>query len=523
MSQISSVSGAAASSEALSSSFYVPASGPIGGIIQGYPATYTGYNVAENLSEINAYADGSSGYVGIILESAAQLGIGKIQYAGESVLMFAARSADALVPADIGKPMFLVGLTTLSLTRVASTDPLAGVLSFVDAGTGDFKILIEQDKPDAGGGGGYTSWTAEDDNANTQAVTNGYVLEFNGSNGIDTDASVANVMTLDLPSTTTDMVGFHYDSGTGKWKATEVGGFINTEILFDTDGILGFAGDSIIQSKATANFSYSDLRLVSTGNSGRANLWVAGTGANGGNIYFSEASVAGNFPLPSTYNSIQATTLINTNQSMILFTGIGTGQPVDSTTALCLSEGNSVQIGGTTTGSPLRTGKNLNTTAVYGGAENNTVSGLLAFSDGTLNGISSNGYVSGNRTTVTSDGTIATAAEWYLGAASTTGVNIDYYSQYRAYRLTCSYQNSTDGIYQTETITIISDLTTPTWALSDFLSTGAAASEILWDVDYVNPGGTSSVNYLRVRVYSSQAGKTVQLDISGQGIGGNLI
>lgn len=523
MSQVFSPGAAAADTEKLSSSFFVSNSGPVAGIIQGYPATYTGFNVGQNLPEIDAYADGSSGYVGIIEVSAARLGTGKIQYAGESVLMFAARSADALVVGDIGKPMFLVGLTSLSLTRVAATDPLAGVLSFVDAGTGDFKILIEQDKPDAAAAG-YTSWTAEDDAANQQIITNGYLLNFEGSNGIDTDASVANVMTLNLPSTTTDRVGFHYDSGTGKWQATESGGFVNNSIKFDTDGgLIGFSGDTGIVVESTANFAYSDLRLVSTGNSGRGNLWVAGTGANGANIYFAEASVAGNFPLPATFNSIQSTALINTNQSMVLFTGIGTGQPVDSSTALCLSEGNSVQIGGTTSGTTLRSGKNLNSTAVYGGSENNTVSGLLSFSDGTTTGISSNGYVSGNRTTVTSDGTIATAAEWYLGAASTTGVNIDYYSQYRAYRLTCSYQNSTDGIYQTETITIISDLTTPTWALSDFLSTGAAASEILWDVDYVNPGGTSTVNYLRVRVYSSQAGKTVQLDLSGQGIGGNLI
>jgi hypothetical protein len=161
---------------------------------------------------------------------------------------------------------------------------------------------------------------------------------------------------------------------------------------------------------------------------------------------------------------------------------------------------------------------------VYGGAENNTISGLLAFSDGLLAGISSNGYVSGKRTTVAAtDGSVATAAEWFLGAGSSTGVNIDYYSQYRVYRLTCSYQNSTDAVFQTETITIISDLTTPTWALSDFLSTSGAPSEIGWDVDYVNPGGTSSVNYLRVRCYSTKAGKNVQFDISGQAIGGNLI
>ena len=522
MSQISSVS-AAASSEALSSSFFVTNSGPVAGIIQGYPVTYTGFNVGQNLPEIDAYADGTSGYVGIVSESAARLGVGKVQYAGESVLMFAARSFDFLAITDIGKPMYLTGLATVSLTRLADTDPLVGVVSFVDSLTGDFKLLIEQDKPPAGGAG-YTSWGLEDDSGNQLIITDGYLLNVVSSNGIDTDASVANFLNIDLPSTTTDMVGFHYDSGTGKWKATESGGGVNNSIKFDTDGsIIGFSGDTGIVVESTATFAYSDLRLISNGVSGRGNIWLAGTGANGGNIYFSEASVAGDYPLPSTYNSIQSTALINTNQSMILYTGSGPGQPADSDTALCLSEGNSVQIGGSVSGFPIRTGKNLNTTAVYGGAENNTVSGLLAFSDGTLGGISSNGYVSGNRTTVTSDGTIATAAEWYLGAASTTGVNIDYYSQYRAYRLTCSYQNSTDGIYQTETITIISDLTTPTWALSDFLSTGAAASEILWDVDYVNPGGTSSINYLRVRVYSSQAGKNVQLDLSGQGIGGNLI
>jgi len=522
MSQISSVS--AASSESLYIDVFVSNLAPVIGIQAGRPCRPLEFSLAESLPTLNAtpYSNGDV-VAGIAFDDYARNTTGKLQISGITPVIVANRMQDALVLADIGKPIFNVTTGEYSLTRSANTDPYCGVLTFVDNATGDFQFAIDFDKPPTGGAG-YTSWTAEDDDANTQAITDGYVLEFNGSNGIDTDASVANVMTLNLPSTTTDMVGFHYDSGTGKWKASESIGLVNNSIKFDTDGgIIGFSGDTGIVVESTNNFAYSDLRLVSTGISGRANLWLAGTGANGANIYFAESSVAGNFPLPATFNSIQSTALINTNQSMVLFTGIGTGQPVDSTAALCLSEGNSVQIGGTSTGVPLRTGKNLNSTAVYGGSENNTVSGLLAFSDGTLNGISSNGYVSGNRTTVTSDGTIATAGEWYLGAASTTGVNIDYYSQYRAYRLTCSYQNSTDGIYQTETITIISDLTTPTWALSDFLSTGAAASEILWDVDYVNPGGTSSVNYLRVRVYSSQAGKTVQLDLSGQGIGGNLI
>ncbi len=522
MSQISSVGGDATVNE-LQLAVYIPPSPPtpVVGLLKGHVVCATG--TTGTIPEVSGYADGSKTVLGVLVDNYLPDSNGFVQIAGETDLILAVTCLSPLTPANIGDPLFNVAAGRVDLTRAADTDPLVGSITFVD-GSGNYKMVIQDDKPDPGAAG-YTSWDLQDDALNTQSVTNGYVVKVESDNGIDTDASIVNILKINLPSTSTDEVGFHYDATAGAWKATE-NLVQNTEIIFDTDGSLpsGFAGDSGIQLTSNGGFAYTDLRLISNGVSGRANIWLAGTGANGGNIYWAESSVAGSFPLPTVRNSIQATTLVNTNQSMVLYTGKGPGQPVDSATTLCLSEGNSVQIGGSVTGSPLRTGKNLNTTSVYGGAENNTMSGLLAFSDGLLAGISSNGYVSGNRTAVGStDGTVATAAEWYLGAGSTTGVNIDYYCQYRVYRLTCSYQNSTDGVYQTETITIVSDLATPTWSLSDFLSTGGAASEIAWDVDYVNPGGTSSINYMRVRCYSTQVGKNVQFDLSGQGIGGRLI
>ena len=183
-------------------------------------------------------------------------------------------------------------------------------------------------------------------------------------------------------------------------------------------------------------------------------------------------------------------------------------------------EGNNLQIGSARTTSTG--GKNLNDTSKYGGAQNNTIGGLLTFSNSGGTG-SGSGYIGGlQHTTASSSGTNTTSADWYLGTASTTGASIDNHSCFRVYRATLSYQNSTDGVYQTETITIVSDLTTATWSVSDFLSTGAAASEIAWDVDFPTPLG-SSLTYMRLRAWSTLVAKNVQFDMSAQCIGGNLI
>ena len=514
-----------AAAESISQEFYIPISGPVVGILSGYPVTFTSYNAGQNLPEVNAYADGSRGFVGITMGNYPRLGTGFVQVAGESVLMLAARCDTALTIADAGEPLYSVSLGGVSLTRVAATDPLIGVISYVDAGTGDFKVIIEQDKPPSSGGAGMTDWVAEDDSANTLTVNNGYILEFNGNNGISTDASVANVMTLSLPTPVNDETGLYYDLTTATWKPTERIAFGTTSrIQLDCEGNLpsGFPGDCGVLSETNGAFGYSNNFIISTGSSGVANLWISGNGANASsNIYFSAASVSGDYPLPATYNQITSTALATSAQAIVLSTGIGTARPTDSGTEVALYEGNTLQVG-TSSRTSSTGGKNLNDTSKYGGSQNNTVGGLLTFGNGSSTTPGS-GYVSGSQQTeAATDGTVATAAEYYLGAASTVGSNIDQHSCFRVYRLTLSMQNSTDSVYQTETITIVSDLATATWSVSDFLSTGGAASEIAWDVDFPTPAG-STLTYMRVRPYSTLVGKNVQFDISGQAIGGNLI
>lgn len=516
MSQISSVSGDPTVDD-LQLAIYVPPSPPtpIVGLLKGHVVCATG--TTGTIPEVSAYADGTKTVLGVLVDNYAPDSNGFVQIAGETDLILAVTCLTPLTPANIGDPLFNVTTGRVDLTRAADTDPLVGSITFVD-GAGNYKMVIQDDKPDSAAAG-YTDWVAEDDATNQQTITNGYVLEFTGSNGIDTDATVANQMILNLPTTATDQVSFNYDTVTGSWKASEnlVSG---TEFVIDNKGtIIGFAGDAGTILTATGGFAYSDMRALSTGASGVGRLLLGGNSSAGAAILMGEHTVVAAFPTSVTTNTIQATALQATTQSLVLHSGQGTTQPTESSTDLALGEGRSVHIK-SGTGSPIRTGKNLNNTDVYGGSNNTTTAGTLSF--GRFN-VGESAYWAGDQTTVVTDGTVGTAAEWYLGAGSSTGISIDYYSQFRVYRLTCSYQNSTDGVYQTETITIVSDLTTPTWSLSDFLSTGGAASEIGWDVDYVNPGGTSSVNYLRVRAYSLLGGKVVQFDISGQCIGGNLV
>ena len=107
----------ASDAEAIRQEYFVPNSAPIVGILQGYPVTFTNYSAAQNLPEINAYADGSRGFVGVTDTNAARLGTGFVQVAGESVLMLAARSTSALTTANCGDPLYVTALATVDLTN----------------------------------------------------------------------------------------------------------------------------------------------------------------------------------------------------------------------------------------------------------------------------------------------------------------------------------------------------------------------------------------------------------------------
>ena len=525
MSQISSVSSTA--TEDLFIEVYVDVTAPIIGITLGRPCRPQAYSIAEGLPELGAtpYSDGDV-VAGISFDDYPRESIGFIQIAGITPVIPANRCQTGLVTAtDIGKPLFNVAAGEYALTRTASTDPYCGVITYIDSGTGDFQFAIDFDKPPIAGLA-MTDWIMEDDAAATETITDGETVQLLGGNGITTVATnTPTAMTFSLPTSTNDETGLYYDLTTAGWKVTEkLGGAYTNHLQLDVEGNLpsGYSGDCGFLAEADGGYGYANNFLISNGASGVANIWLSGNGANASNnIYFSNAAVSGDYPLPTVYNQITGTGLAGSAQAIVLSTSVGTSRPTNSGTEVALYEGNTLQVGTSSRTSSVG-GKNLNDTTKYGGVQNNTIGGLLTFGNGSSTTPSS-GYVSGSQQTEAStSGTVSDAASWFLGAASTTGSNIDQHSCFRVYRLTLSMQNSTDGTYQTETITIISNLSTATWSVSDFLSTGAAASEIDFDVDFPTPAG-SSLTYMRLRAFNTLVGKNVQYDISGQAIGGNLI